>query len=165
MSRPKKTASKRLSASARLRSLARALRPAAIPLREMADARLLSIEPLRRAFRELSLDPGNQADWNVLATLLAVHLFDEGKKRGRAPKAPWTAVQLIWLLWEVHKRKQKNSRVSDALACQRIASDKNSPAHAQGKGPGLEKRLRTARRQFQNISEAFPLAFQTKLET
>ena len=124
-----------------------------------SEDRLLSVEPLARAFRELKLDPGKQADWNVLAALLAIHLFDEGKKRGKPPEPAWTAVQLIWLLWEVHKRKEKNSRVSDALACQRIAADKNSPAYAKGKGPGLIKKLRTARRQFQNISAAFPLAF------
>jgi hypothetical protein len=116
-------------------------------------------EPVKRAFRELKLDRNDETDWKVLAALLAIHVFDEGKRPGRHP---WTNFQLIQLLWEAHKLRQKNSHLisSDERTCELLA--KNGPAHfrsGKGKGAGLVKKLSTAREKFKNISAAFPLAF------
>jgi hypothetical protein len=154
------------SAAIRRRSLAKALRPGAAPLRELIVAGGSLPEPLKRAFRELNLNSKNGTDWMVLACLLAVQFFEEGKARGRRA---WSASQLHELLFEVQQRKHKNPRLSDARICSLIAKDKNSPPHfriglrgAEGRGQGLIKRLREARRYFKNNSLAravFPLAF------
>jgi hypothetical protein len=127
---------------------------------------LLSIEPVERAFREFNVDPKNPVDWQILAALFAVHLFDEGKKRGRPP---WTTTQLIELLAAVHTRRQNNADLTDEGVCLIIARDRKSPAYfrvsprtVEPKGLGLVKKLRKARRQFRKNSlarAAFPLAF------
>jgi hypothetical protein len=140
--------SSKKGAPKRLRPWVNALRPAIGPLRElmMAGGDQLSLKPLERAFRELNLDPNNQIDWKILAVLLAVHLFDEGKKRGRPP---WTTTQLIELLATVHTRRQNNA-------------DLTSPRTVEPKGLGLVKKLGKARQQFRENSlarAAFPLAF------
>jgi hypothetical protein len=153
------------SALDRQRALARAWRPGVAPLRRMILADNLS-GPVKRAFRELNLDPNDETDWKVLAWLLADQFFDEGKARGRRA---WAASQLHELLFEVQQHKQKNPRLSDRKVCERIAKDKNRPPYfrvglrgAEGSGQGLVKRLRDARQHFQSNSlarAAFPLAF------
>jgi hypothetical protein len=160
--------SSKKGAPKRLRPWVNALRPAIGPLRElmMAGGDQLSLKPLERAFRELNLDPNNQIDWKILAVLLAVHLFDEGKKRGRPP---WTTTQLIELLATVHTRRQNNADLTDEDVCLIIARDRKSPAYfrvsprtVEPKGLGLVKKLGKARQQFRENSlarAAFPLAF------
>src|SRR5215469_17454938 len=96
----------RRSALDRQHSLAKALRPGVAPLRQSILADNLP-EQVKRAFRELNLDPNDETDWKVLAALLALHLFDEGKTRGREKK-PWTTFQQIALLWEAHKLRERN---------------------------------------------------------
>jgi hypothetical protein len=149
------------SALDRQRALARAWRPGVVPLRQMILAGNLP-EPVKRAFRELNLNQNNETDWRVLAALLAIHLFDEGKKPGKK-KIPWTTVQQIELLYEVDKRRQRNPRLSksDERTCELIAQDKNSPAHFRtGKtGSALVKHLRAAKKKFQTLRAAFPRAF------
>ena len=148
----------RQSALDRQRSLAKALRPGVVPLRQMISADNLP-EPVKRAFRELKLEPNDETDWKVLAALLAIHVFDEGKKPGRHR---WTDFQLIDLLWEAHKLREKRPSLtnSDERTCELLA--KTGPVHfraGKGKGLGLVKQLNTAREKFKNISGAFPLAF------
>jgi hypothetical protein len=147
------------SAAIRRRSLAKALRPGAAPLRELILTGDLP-EPVGRAFRELHLNPTNETDWKVLAALLAIHLFDRGKTPGRPPT--WAGFQLIELLWQAHKLRQKNPSLinSDERTCEWLT--KKGPAHfrsGKGKGTGLVKQLREARQKFKDISAAFPLAF------
>lgn len=149
-------------------SLVKALRPGVAALREIiaTDRSGLSLEPLQRVFRDFKLDPNNEVDWKILATLLAVYFFDEGKKRGRHS---WTSNQQLELLAEVHKRKQKNPLLTDEQACRIIARDKNSPAYFrtgprdfESKGFGLVKHLRKARQRFQTnqlVYTASHLAF------
>jgi hypothetical protein len=128
------------------------------PLRQLILTGSLP-EPAERAFRELKLDPNDETDWKVLAALLAIHVFDEGKRPGRYP---WTDFQLIQLLWKVDKLRQKNPHLSnsDERTCELLA--KTGPVHfrsGKGKGLGLVKQLNKARQKFKNISAAFPLAF------
>src|SRR5215472_11975469 len=104
MSRSKKGAPTRRNTLDRQRSLARALRPGIEPLRQLILAGKLP-EPAERAFQELKLNPNDETDWKVLASAFAIHLFSDDRTRGRQA---WTNFQLIHLLWEVHKRKQKN---------------------------------------------------------
>jgi hypothetical protein len=133
------------------------LQPGVAPLRQMILAENLP-EPVKRAFRELNLDRNDETDWKVLAALLAIHVF-ESKTPGRPP---WTNFQLIQLLWEADKLRQKNPHLvnSDDRTCELLA--KNGPAQfrsGKGKGFGLVKQLKRARQKFKNISEVFPLAF------
>jgi len=136
----------------RQRSLARALRPHVTPLNKLIPAGYIP-EPVRRAFHELRLNPKNEADWKVLAALLAIHIFDEGKSPG-APR--WTTTQQIELLAEVHERRKNSAKpLLDEQVCRLIAKDDKSPSYfrrsprtAQPKGFGLVKQLRKARREF-----------------
>jgi hypothetical protein len=155
----------RRSALDRQRSLLKAWQPVVARLRELVAGGYMSAS-VKRAFTRLKLDPNSENDWKVLTVLLADHLFDQGKKRGRSP---WSEVQQIRLLSAVHQRKQNNPRLSDEQICKRLAKDKNSPPYfrvglrgAEGSGQGLVKQLREARRQFQSNPLArlgFPLAF------
>lgn len=122
---------------------------------------------MKRAFRELNLDPNDETDWKVLAVLLAIHLFGGGKSPGARP---WSTIQHVELLAEVHKRQQKSTKpLPDEHVCRLIARDKNSPSYfrrsprtVEPKGQGLVKQLRRAREQFtanELARAAFPLAF------
>jgi hypothetical protein len=143
-------------------SLIRALRPGVGPWRRLITAKadpLLLNESLKRAFRGLHLDPNNAVDWKVLATLLAGHFFDEGRKRG--PRL-WSELQQLELLWEVQKRKRKNPRLSFETTCEFIANDKDSPSYFHIGSSGLVKQLRKARQQHKDnklARVANPLAF------
>ena len=110
MFRSGKGTTTRRTALERQRSLARALRPGMEPLRQLILTGSLP-EPVERAFRELKLDPNDETDWKVLAALLAIHVFAEGKRPGRYP---WTDFQLIQLLWKVDKLRQKNPHLSNS---------------------------------------------------
>jgi hypothetical protein len=159
MTHPQKTAIKR-------QRLLKALRPVVAPLRKLiTDRDVPPLAELELVSRELKLNLTNQIDWKVLATLLAIHFFDEGRKRGRLA---WSSTQLMELLCAVHERKQKNPRLSDEKVCKQIANDKNSPPYfrvglrgAEGKGQGLIKRLGEARNRFDSrlTRAALPLAF------
>jgi len=153
----------------RLRSLANALRPGVVPLRKLIAAGDFLPEPAQLAFRELKLSPDHETDWRVLAVLLAIHIFDEGKSPGARP---WSTIQQVGLLAEVHKRRQDSATwLKDEDVCRMIARDKKSPSYfrrsprtAEPKGQGLVKQLRKARRQFAANSlarAAFPLGFDT----
>jgi len=136
----------------RLRSLARA------PLYQLPLAERL----VERLLRESNLNPNSASDCKLLASIFALRFFDEGKARGRPA---WSEAQLLELLFEVQKHKQKNPRLSDERACELIARDKDSRAglhYTVGKGQGLIKRLRDARHHFQSNAlarAAFPLVF------
>jgi hypothetical protein len=141
----------------------RGLRAIVTPLRErmVVGFDLLSIEPVEQAFQELNLDPKNLVDWQILAALFAVHLFGKASG-GRRPE--WTGARQMELLAHVHDRKQRNAHLSDAEVCRIIARDRGSPDYfrAEGKGEGLRKQLRRARRQCSRnglARAAFPLAF------
>ena len=156
MSRSKKGAPKRL------RPWVNALRPAIGALRErmVVGFDLLSIGPVERAFREFNLDPKNPVDWQILAALFAVHLFGKASG-GRRPE--WTGARQMELLAHVHDRKRRNAHLSDAEVCRIIARDRRSPDYfrAEGKGEGLRKQLRKARRQCSRnglARAAYPLA-------
>ena len=151
----------------RLRSLAKALQPGVVPLRKLIAAGDFLPEPAQLAFRELKLNPNHDTDWKVLAALLAIHIFDEGKSPG-APR--WTTTQQIELFAEVHERRKNSAKpFLDEQVCRLIARDDKSPSYfrrsprtAQPKGFGLVKRLRKARREFAGnpfARAAFPLAF------
>jgi hypothetical protein len=150
----------------RLRSLAKALRPGVVPLRKLIAGGFLP-KPAQLAFRELKLNPNNETDWRVLAALLAIHVFDEGKSPGARP---WTTLQQAELLAEVHERRKNSTKpLLDEEVCRLIARDKKSPKYfrrspstAEPKGFGLVKQLRKARRQLAVNAlarAAFPLAF------
>jgi hypothetical protein len=149
----------------RQRSLAKALRPGVTPLRHLVLAGDLP-QPVERAFRELNLDPNDETDWKVLAALLAIHVFDEGKKPGRRR---WTTEQMAELLFAFQQRKRNKPRLSDERICGLLAKDKNSPPYfrvgprgVEGKGQGLIKQLREARHHFRDnalVRTAYPLAF------
>ena len=151
----------------RQRSLASALRPGVAPLRKLIPDGYIP-EPVQRAFRELQLKPENEADWKVLAALLAIHLFDGGKTPG---EHPWSTLQQAELLSEVDRRRRNRTELTDQQVCRMIAKDKKSPPHfrrsprtVESKGFGLVKQLRKARRQFAANAlarRAFPLAFVT----
>jgi len=121
---------------------------------------------VEQLLRELNLDPKSANDCKLLASVLCLRFFDEGKARGRPA---WSESQLCELLFEVQKHKQKNPRLSDQRACELIARDKDSPTYFRaglhytaGKGQGLIKRLRDARHHFQSNAlarAAFPLVF------
>src|SRR5262249_52580495 len=111
----------------RQRSLARALRPHVAPLNKLIPAGYIP-EPVRRAFHELRLNPKNEADWKVLAAVLAIHLFDGSKSPG-APR--WTTTQQIELLAEVHERRKNSAKpLLDEQVCRLIARDDRSPSHS-----------------------------------
>jgi hypothetical protein len=152
----------------RQRSLARALRPGVVPLHKLIPAGFIP-EPARRAFDELHLNPKNEADWKVLAALLAIHVFDSGKSPGARP---WSTIQQAELLAEVHTRRRDSAApLNDEQVCRMIARDKKSPPHfrrspksVESKGLGLVKQLRKARQQFAanaDVRARFPLAFVT----
>jgi hypothetical protein len=152
------------SEAKRLGALAKALHPGTATLRRLlADG--WQPEVLSRLLQELKLDPKNSIDCQVLAGSLAIYLLVE--TRG-APR--WDGIRQTELLAEVHKRRQKSTRLlSDEEVCRLIARDRKSPPYfrrsprtAQPKGQGLVKQLRNARREFQANSlarAAFPLAF------
>jgi hypothetical protein len=149
----------------RLRSLAKALRPGVVPLRKLIAAGDFLPEPAQLAFRELKLNPNHETDWRVLAALLAIYIFDEGKSPGAHP---WSTIQQTELLAEVHSRRQTGAApLNDEEVCWRIARDKNSPGYFRrsprtvgSKGYGLVKQLRKARQQASSLARAaFPLAF------
>jgi len=127
---------------------ARALRPGVTALREFVKAGgdLSSVKPVGRALREFDLDPKNLVDWQILAGLLAFHLFAKDSGRRRV----WTTERQLELLAQVHDRRQRNAHLSDAAVCQVIARDSRSPDYfrAKGKGEGLRKHLRNARRKY-----------------
>jgi hypothetical protein len=156
MSHPEKTAIKH-------QRLLKTLGPGVGPLRKLIPNGYVP-EPVKRASRALKLNTDNQIDWQVLAALLAIHLFDD-RKRGRQA---WSDSQLFELLFAVQQRKEKNPRLSDEQVCRLIAKDKNSPPYfrvglrgAEGKGQGLIKRLGDARKRFHNslARASMPLAF------
>ena len=121
---------------------------------------------VQQLLRELNLDPNSANDCKLLASVLCLRFFDEGKARGRSP---WSGVQLATLLSAVHQRKQNNPELSDEQICKLLAKDKDSPPYfrvglrgAEGSGQGLVKQLREARRRFQSNPLArlgCPLAF------
>jgi hypothetical protein len=155
-------ASRRRNSAEKRLSLVKALKPGIVEWRKLITVSngQLSIEPLERACRDFNLDPTNHIDWKILAAVLADHLLDEGNKRGRHP---WTTAQKIELLTEVHRCKQNNAHLLDERVCELIAQNKKSPPYFRGKGSGLVKQLRKARRQFQTNSllrTAFLLAFE-----
>jgi hypothetical protein len=158
----------RRSALDRQRSLLKAWQPGVTPLRELVAGGYMPAS-VKRAFTGLKLDPNTENDWKVLAALLADHLFDSGKSPGARP---WTEMQQIQLLAEVHRRKQDSAApLNDEQVCRLIARDKKSPPHfrrsprtVESKGSGLVKQLRKARQQFAAIAlahAAYPLAFIT----
>jgi hypothetical protein len=139
--------------------LARALRPGVkVLLKFIKDGGdLSSMEPVGRAFREFDLDPKNPVHWQILAVVLAVHLFGK-ESGGRRPE--WTGLRQSELLAQVHDHKQRNAHLSDAEVCRIIARDRRSPDYfrGEGKGEGLRKQLRQYSRNML-ARAAFPLAF------
>ena len=139
MSRSKEAAQERLF---------KALRPGVAALREFnkVGGSQFALTPVKRAFRGFNLNPNEPMDWQILAGVLAIHLFDEGKKEGRPPE--WGSARWLGLLQQVHQRKWKNSHLEESQVCKFIARDKSSPDYVgpESKGAGLVKQLRKAQR-------------------
>ena len=141
MSRFKKGVSKRML------SRLEALRPLVLDLRRssLGAHDLIKFEPVRIAFQELTLDPKNETDWQILAAILAISRFSESAGR----PASWTFDRQIELLRLIRERRAKNPSLSVKQACTSIAKDKKSPEYIRESKPGgLYKQYERARKQF-----------------
>jgi hypothetical protein len=125
---PKKGVSKRML------SRLKALRPGVLELRRhsLVARDFIKFEPVRIAFQELTLDPRNEADWQILATTLAISRFSESAGR----PANWTLDRQIELLGLINERRDKKPSLSVKRACTLIAKDKKSPEHIRELTPG-----------------------------
>jgi hypothetical protein len=99
--------------------------------------------PLRKAFDEHNLDPGNPIDWRVLAMLMAARLFSVNVG-GRHPK--WTTARYCELMLVAYRRRRNDPSLSYIAICRAIVRDKSSPQYFREAGvEGLRKMLRRAR--------------------
>jgi hypothetical protein len=124
----------------------KALRPGVLELRRrsLVARDFIKFEPVRIAFQELTLDPRNEADWQILATTLAISQFSESAGR----PANWTLDRQIELLGLTNERRDENPSLSVKQACTLIAKDKKSSEHIRESTPGgLYKAYERARRQ------------------
>jgi hypothetical protein len=140
MSRSKKGVSKRML------SRLKALRPAVLELRRrsLAARDFINFESVRIAFQKLTLDPKNEANWQILATTLAISQFSESAGR----PASWTLDRQIELWGLINERRNKNPSLSVKQVCTLIAKDKKSPKHIRESTPGgLYKAYERASRQ------------------
>jgi hypothetical protein len=138
--------SRKKGVSKRMLSRLKALRPGVLALRRrsLVARDFIKFEPVRIAFQELTLDPRNEVDWQILATTLAISQFSESAGR----PANWTLDRQIELLGLTNERRDENPSLSVKQACTLIAKDKKSSEHIRESTPGgLYKAYERARRQ------------------
>ena len=137
--------SRKKGVSKRMLSRLKALRPGVLELRRrsLVARDFIKFEPVRIAFQELRLDPRNEADWQILATTLAISQFSESAGR----PANWTLYRQFELLGLVNEWRAKKPSLSVKQACTWIAKDKKSPEHIRELTPGgLYKAYERARK-------------------
>lgn len=100
--------------------------------------------PVGRAFAAFELNDENPSDWRTLIELLASVLFPESSRIGRPPE--WNWERYCELLDALDKKRRKHPKISEELACERMAKDEQSPGYFRKSGAeGLRKALQKAR--------------------